>query len=408
MNGFDVVCGILIFLIIGLGICGNVISFLVWTTGRHCRKLPGSIYLRALAVSDTVALFLPALNEAISLVSTINTKEANNVLCKLEIFGRHYGLMVSSWIVVSFTLERTVAIFKPTTVTGTGGLLGKKRTITLMGVIFVVCFLMNIPYGAVYEIKHVPVTNHNQSVTDTSNPHNMNQSGNLHTNSTIGLGAQMENYQMKCDADIASFFHFAKWYHIWLMDIFLIFAIPFTLMTGSNLVVVYLLVSRKGSIVSKMDSKIKGVTMRAVVISVMHCITSGSFTMSPLFPEFLDKAFSEKYSVEYYGHQITLILAYINHAMNFLLYSSFGTDFRRDCADLFLRKTTTVYPESSAQQQRKIGGKDKSTKTGQSTDENDIGTGSKTEKTGVDPVHGQSPSDCVIGSKSGITSVSTL
>ena len=334
MNGFDLFCGISNFLIIGFGICGNVISFIVWTTGRRCKKLPGGIYLRALAVSDTVALLIPALNEAITLVSTLNTKDENDFLCKLEIFGRHYGLMVSSWIVVSFTLERTVAIFRPA---ATSNLVSKKGTIALMVFIFAVSFLMNIPYGIVYEIKPVAVAH--VTVIDTSNPLDTNQSEGLVINSTLTNGSEAGNVVMKCDADIASFFNFVNWYHIWLMDVFLIFAIPFTLMTGSNLVVVYLLISRKRSIVNKLDSKIKAVTMRAVIISVMHCITSGSFTMSTL-------------------------------------YSSFGTDFRRDCADLFHKKPSTVHPECSGQQQRKIGGNDKSTEKGESL--GDTGIGSKT------------------------------
>ena len=134
MNGFDLFCGILIFLIIGCGICGNVLSFLVWTKGRRCKKLPGGIYLRSLAVSDTIALLTPAFNEAVTLVSPLSTKDENDFLCKLEIVGRHYGLMVSTWIIVSFTVERTVAIFRTT---ATSILLSKKGTITLMVVLSV-------------------------------------------------------------------------------------------------------------------------------------------------------------------------------------------------------------------------------------------------------------------------------
>ena len=378
MNGFDLFCGILFFLIIGCGICGNVLSFMVWTKGRRCKKLPGGIHLRALAVSDTIALLIPAFNEAITLVSAVNTKEENDFLCKLEVFGRHYGLMVSSWIIVTFTIERTVAIFRPG---ATSNLVSKNGTIALMTIIFVASFIMNIPYGIVYEIKQTSVTK--LPVTDTSYPLDLNQSEDMETNSTIPFKSEsiIVGYKVICDADISSFFHFVNWYHIWLMDIFLIFIIPFTLMTGSNLIVVYLLVRRKSSMVTKLDSKIKAVTLRAVAISVMHCVTSGSFTMSPLFPEFIYKALNVTYSTEYYGYLITLLLAYINHAANFLLYSFFGTDFRGDCADLFRKKPFSVHPECTSQQQMRISGADKLVEKGQSPGDN--GMESKTGQTNV-------------------------
>ena len=356
MNGFDLFCGILIFLIIGCGTFGNVLSFMVWTTGRRCKKLPGGIYLRALAVSDTIALFIPAFNEAITLVSPLNTKEENDFLCKLESVGRHYGLMVSSWIIVTFTLERTVAIFRPAATTK---LVSKNGTIALMSIIFVVSLLMNVPYGIVYGIKQEAVTK--PFVFNNSHPLESNLSERLRTNSTLLFETPIVGYSVKCSADKASLFHFENWYHIWLMDVFLIFIIPFTLMTGSNVIVVYLLFSRKSSMISKLDSKIKSVTMRAVTISVMHCITSGSFTMSTLFPDFLNKAVNVKYSNEYYGYLITLLLAYINHAMNFIIYSFFGTDFRRDCADLFLKKPSAVHPGCSTQPQKNTIGNDKRT-----------------------------------------------
>ena len=356
MNGFDLFCGILTFLIIGCGIFGNVLSFMIWTKGRRCKKLPGGIYLRALAVSDTIALLIPAFNEAVGLVSSITTKEENNFLCKLETVGRHFGLMVSSWIIVTFTLERTVAVFRPAATTN---LVSKNGTIALMTIIFVVSLLMNIPYGIVYGIKQEAVTK--PSIANSSHPLESNISEGYGTNSTILFDELIVGYNWKCSADKASLFNFENWYHIWLMDVFLIFIIPFTLMTGSNVIVVYLLFSRKSSMISKLDSKIKSVTMRAVTISVMHCITSGSFTMSTLFPEYLDKALNVRYSNEYYGLLITYLLAYTNHAMNFLIYSFFGTDFRRDCADLFLKNRSAVHPECSTQQQKKTSPNDKST-----------------------------------------------
>ena len=242
--------------------------------------------------------------------------------------------------------------------------------------IFVVGLTMNLPYGIVYEITQV--ADSNRSV----HPFSLKQSEELGNNSSESLGSRAMNagYRRKCSADKGSMFHFENWYHIWLMDVLLIFIIPFTLMTGSNLVVVYFLIARKTSMVTKLDSKIRAVTIRAVAISVMHCLASGSFTMSTLFPEFLDKAFNVKHSNEYYGYHITLLLAYINHAVNFLLFSFLGTDFRRDCADFYHRKALIVRPEGVSQQQSKSRG------DGQSQSLGDNRTGAKTGQTIVSAV----------------------
>ena len=152
---FELCVGLMLFLVIGSGILGNVLSFLVWTKGRRCKKLPGGIYLRALAVSDTIALFTPALNEAIRLVSQFSPAQNDNFLCKLDLVGRHYGLIASSWIVVCFTLDRTQAIFRSTT---SNHLFNRKGTIAIMLTVFFASFVLNLPYGIVYGLKEEPVT----------------------------------------------------------------------------------------------------------------------------------------------------------------------------------------------------------------------------------------------------------
>ena len=131
------------------------------------------------------------------------------------------------------------------------------------------------------------------------------------------------------------------------MDVFLIFIIPFGIMTASNLTVLYVVIISKNATQSTLDSKIKAVTMRAITISVVHCVTSGAFSMSVLIPGYFNRALSVRYSQEYYISRVTLILAYVNHAINFLLYSFFGSEFRRDCAEIIKKKPTRVNHEGS-------------------------------------------------------------
>ena len=342
MNVFDFCSGLILFLIIIFGIVGNVLSFIVWTKGHRCKKLPGGIYLRALAVSDTTALVIPALNAAINLVSQFNPRTEVDFLCKLEIFGRHYGLLVSSWIIVCFTVERTVAIFRPRRSTG---LISRSGTITLMAVIFIVNFILNVPFSIVYSLTDKPTTQISGSAPSV--PTTGNNTTENHGNESVSVGtvttATLISSQSICAADRANFFNYLNWYHIWFMDWFLIFIIPFSLITISNLAVLYLIVSRKTMIQSKLDSKIKGITMRAVIISVMHCVTTGPFSVSILFPGYFSRAMNVKYSDEYYINRICFILAFLNHAINFLLYSFFGSEFRRDFLEIWKRHTA-VHP----------------------------------------------------------------
>ena len=333
MDVFDFCSGLILFFIIIFGIVGNALSFIVWTKGRRCKKLPGGIYLRALAVSDTTALLIPAMNEAISLLSSVNPKHEISFICKLEIVGRHFGLLVSSWIIVFFTVERTIAIFRPTVSTG---LISKTATITLMVIIFIVNLMMNFPFGVVYDIAEKTTTQSFGSTLDT-NYSARPENESLETETVVT--------KRICTADRSNFFNYLNWYHIWFMDWFLIFIIPFALITGSNLTVLYLVVSRKNTSQTKLGSKVKGVTMRAVTISIMHCVTTGPFSISVLIPGYFSRALSVKYSQEYYINRVCLVLAFLNHAINFVLYSFFGSEFRRDCADIIWKKSSAVHPD---------------------------------------------------------------
>ena len=334
MNAFDFCCGFILTLIIICGMFGNVVSFMVWTKGRRCRKLPGGIYLRALAVSDTLALCIPAINEAITLMAGYNPAKNYDFLCRFEITGRHFGLMVSSWIIVCFTLERTLAIARPT---ASSNLLSKKGTMVIMSIIFIVNFLLNFPFGIVYGHTTKQIIHRSTPEADLSG------NGN---NTTDGHSFEVI-YKNLCSADRASFFHYLNWYHIWFMDAFLIFLIPFGIITLSNLAVLYLVVSSRKATGSKMDAKIRAVTVRAVTISVTHCVTTGGFSMLVLIPGYFNRALNIPNSLEYYIRTVVLVLSYVNHAVNFILYSFFGSDFRRDCAEILCKTSTAVHPTGS-------------------------------------------------------------
>ena len=93
------------------------------------------------------------------------------------------------------------------------------------------------------------------------------------------------------------------------------------------------------------DSLRNGVTARALAISLVHVISSAPFSIAVLVPGFVENAFVRETGYYYYVGMVASFCTYLNHGCNFVLYSFFGTDFRRDTADLFGIKPSGVLPE---------------------------------------------------------------
>ena len=106
------------------GFIGNTVSFLVMCSGAYRRKSYG-YYLRALAVFDNLTLIISllfALNDATFDMS--KNSESNSTYsglfthhttasCKITEFMRHVVYLMSSWLVVCFTVDRFIAVCFP-------------------------------------------------------------------------------------------------------------------------------------------------------------------------------------------------------------------------------------------------------------------------------------------------------
>ena len=323
------------------GIAGNIISYMIWTRGTRCRKLPGGIYLRSLAVSDTIALCIPALHTAVNSVFSVNLRHLHTVFCKVETTGRHIGLLVSSWIIVCFTIERTLSVLEPHM---SSKWFNKHRTISIIVVIFILNFLLNVPYGIVYDVFQISEI-HNEAI---SAKHNLENLSRKHNDTSITNSHSSVYFKQECTCDSSSVFAYSNWYHIWFMDFMLIFIVPFLLITISNTAVLFLIVTRRKrkTLQSTQGSRTFGVTMRAVTVSIVHCITTGPYSILVLIPGLSDTASRVKYSPEYYFDQLAVLLAHLNHAVNFVLYSFLGSDFKRDCAEMVCRRKRAIHPQT--------------------------------------------------------------
>ena len=318
------------------GVVGNIVSYFIWTKGRRCKKLPGGIYLRALAISDTIALCIPATSYAIKLLTQHDPRKDNLFFCKLENVGRHFGLLVSSWVIVCFSIERTLAIFKQRKMATWSD---KKRTVILMIGIFIASFLLNLPYGIVYHIMKVADKPQWTTPGDTTFKANINVTGDINVKGEV---SNFASYKFICGSDPVSLFASRNWYHIWFMDFVLIFVVPFILIVLSNITVLVLIIAQKNKLQSQGSMKF-AVTSRAVAVSVAHCITTGPFSILFIIPEFSDRDLK----VHYFIARVSVVLAYMNHSLNYVLYSVFGTDFKRDCLEFLWKKSSVVHPETT-------------------------------------------------------------
>ena len=438
---FDLVFGVILSFIVCLGVCGNVLSFIIWTKGRRCKKSPGRIFLRALDIADTFVLLVCATDKAMALLGTYRLRKVNTFFCKLHKTGWHFGLLVSTWIVVCFTLERTIVLGRPqiaATLTSRG------KTLGLVITIYVVSILLNIPWAIGSDLMsvsdHVYVTladNATNATTDelegfvekliiednveiltnishddyenkmiisagvrlmpwengsymyfetdsysgfieeiitrkqsiiftivniTNTGHDM--LGKLHTNHTVrylthlimSRSRQDDLFPRRVRISFSYPKNFCGWgafsfiseheeaYHFWFIDFFLIFSIPFAVILSCNIAILIMVILRRKKLQTntRKGSLVQSVTARAVALSLVHCLSTAPFSISILIPEFYDRAFISRTGHQYRIGVITVVCSYINNGVNFILYSFFGTDFRRDCAELLRRKSRAI------------------------------------------------------------------
>ena len=337
-RGFDLGIGACLALIICFGMVGNIISFLVWTKGKRCRNLPGGIYLRALAIADSVVLCVSAADRAAGLLFEVRPRNLNNILCKFETTMFHFGIIVSTWIVVCFTAERTIAVYQVKTSTRW---LNKTTTVSIITCIAVITLLLNLPYavGCKLMMKSDGKYNHATVVTSNIDISDVRTTGNVNHTTSFEY----------CGADSSSFIYkYERGYHFWLLDFVLIFSVPLTFIIISNVTVLYVITCRRNEVKMKSDSRRNAITARALSVSLVHCVSSAPFSIAVLVPGFVENAFARESGHDYYVGVFVSLCTFLNHGVNFILYSFFGTDFRRDTGELFGKKMGTIRPETSA------------------------------------------------------------
>jgi hypothetical protein len=99
-----------------LGLIGNTLSFIVMFNKSYRRK-SYSYYLRGLAIFDNLTLIIETVLTADELTREMCMERVlgahNDMTCKLTELLRHVVYLMSSWLIVCFTLDRYIAVCHP-------------------------------------------------------------------------------------------------------------------------------------------------------------------------------------------------------------------------------------------------------------------------------------------------------
>jgi hypothetical protein len=101
-----------------LGIIGNILSILIFLSPRY-RRQSSHFYLLSLALSDLCFLIINLFEDTFRnhnelYQSRINILDRSSpIICILVQYARNTTRLLSSWIIVSFTIERLLVVFYP-------------------------------------------------------------------------------------------------------------------------------------------------------------------------------------------------------------------------------------------------------------------------------------------------------
>lgn len=95
-----------------IGLLGNIAAFIIFSRKRFQTNSMG-IYCRALAITDSLIIFLQTTGDFATVFFNINLYPLTTISCKLSTFFFVIGPPTSSWILVLLSLDKTIQITFP-------------------------------------------------------------------------------------------------------------------------------------------------------------------------------------------------------------------------------------------------------------------------------------------------------
>lgn len=306
-------------LILVVGTVGNTISLFVL---RHpfFRDSPISFTLSALAVVDTLVLCTSLLRQWILALGRGNIRDLlGDFSCKGHFLLTYYLHQLSSWTLVVVTVERTFCVGLPL---AAKVLCTRRRIVVLWLSVAVTLFLLNSHFFWTVSYAH-----HRPEETEN------------HTEVICYIGE-----------DYIQFFH-GYWYFI---DFAFVSILPFVIILIGNVIIITCVVKaikfRHHQQFCSPTTLTPSISQHNPMTSQTAMLVGVSFlflvTTSPnaIFFIVSDDLHTRTYSSKrplaqlQLAFVVTMLLYYVNNAVNFVLYSVSGTRFRRALVDICRRK----------------------------------------------------------------------
>ena len=379
-NLFISVVGWLMFAVIEFGSIGNLCSFIIWTRGKRCKNSPASVYLTALSLVDTVTL-LSTTDLGYEFAFKINyVHYLRGFMCRIVPTFWHFTLMTSSYIVVCLTVDRVIAVFahfKAARWTS------KKKSVIALIMIVIINFALNLPWLTWYKAMLKPtgntlnlsdtVQNTNDISTEMINSINASIGENdknrldhensnkeqilaspnttlINTDILMISNQESENLSdvgveddLICGPHPDSWLykHEEEWHHLFI-NFIACFVLPVAMIIVCNIAIFFeVLRQRKRLETTNSMRTSQSMTARVIAVSLVHCLTVGPGSVAKLIP-----AYSQTIGVL---DSFTMVdsclqlLWIVNHGCNIVLYSAFGTAFRKDFQEIFCRVCSQPY-----------------------------------------------------------------
>ena len=305
--------------IIIVGTIGNVLT-LIAVTNRHCRKSSFTVYLAAMAITDTAYLYSAALFGWLTRV--FHFSSFWNLVCKVTCFLTILTSHSSSWLIAALTVERMFCMYFPHK---TKAACVPRTGYIVVGTIIGVLLLMDA--HLLYAIQKNDVTNNN----------------------TILIGLPCEIVVPGYETVYANVF-------AWI-DFGLYFLLPIFVIVIANSATVVAVLRRKtvtAALTTVNSNRVKRnrhlliITFLfsfAFIIFLSPVVIFGVampdiyFFESPYFLQIDD-------NVIYYIIWASLcIWSFISHAVNFFLYVLSGERFRQELKQVFCKSSAEQFAD---------------------------------------------------------------